>query len=123
MTLLDSNIVIYAAQPEHAFLRELISIQVVAVSAVTMVEVLGYHRLTSKERQLFEAFFQTLEVLPISDAVIQQAIVLRQQRRMTLGDALIAGTATVHQLALATHNTQDFKWIPNLDVYDPFEEG
>jgi hypothetical protein len=49
--LIDSNIIIYAAKPEHPDLRRLIAEQAPAVSAVSVVEVLGYHRLTEAERQ------------------------------------------------------------------------
>jgi hypothetical protein len=44
---------------------------------------------------------------------------LRQQRKMSLGDATIAATAIVHQLPIATHNVTDFQWVPNLIVIDP----
>jgi len=40
--LIDSNILIYAAQPEHAFLREFIAEHAPVVSAVSYVEVLGF---------------------------------------------------------------------------------
>jgi hypothetical protein len=36
--------------------------------------------------------------------VLDQAVTLRQQHRMSLGDALVAATALVHRLPLATHN-------------------
>ena len=39
--LLDSNIIICAAQPEHADLRDFIVAQSPAVSAISVVEVLG----------------------------------------------------------------------------------
>lgn len=54
--LLDSNIIIYAAKPEHEDLRRLIEEKAPAVSAVSYVEVLGFHRLEEHERQHFEAF-------------------------------------------------------------------
>jgi predicted nucleic acid-binding protein len=38
---------------------------------------------------------------------------------MTLGDALIAGTAISPGLRVVTHNTDDFDWIEGLDVFDP----
>jgi predicted nucleic acid-binding protein len=38
--LLDSNIIIYSAQPENQFLRRLIAEKAPAVSAVSYVEVL-----------------------------------------------------------------------------------
>ncbi|MFH1115877.1 MAG: twitching motility protein PilT [Pseudomonadota bacterium] len=55
--LIDSNIIIYAAKPEHSALRQFIGNYSPAVSAVSYVEVLGYHRLTDQERRHFEAFF------------------------------------------------------------------
>ena len=46
---------------------------------------------------------------------------LRQQRALSLGDALIAATAIYHGLPLATHNKRDFEWIKSLEVIDPME--
>ena len=66
---------------------------------------------------LKEQFFRAARVLPIDQAVLNRAVELRQQRRMTLGDALIAGTALVHGLRLATRNTADFVWS-----VDPLQE-
>ncbi len=117
--LIDSNIIIYAAQPEHAGLRQWIAQHVPAVSGISYVEVLGYHRLTAFEKQALEVFFAAATILPLNQAVLEMAIKLRQQRKMTLGDALIAATCLVHQLALGTHNTKDFTWIKGLTVFDP----
>jgi predicted nucleic acid-binding protein len=41
---------------------------------------------------------------------------------MSLGDALIAGTALAYKQALVTHNTDDFQWITALEVIDPLKE-
>ncbi|MFB2897179.1 type II toxin-antitoxin system VapC family toxin [Aerosakkonemataceae cyanobacterium BLCC-F50] len=120
--LLDSNIIIYSAQPEYPQLRKLIAEYAPAVSALSYVEVLGYHLLSEQQREYFEQFFQVAQVLPISQAVLEQAVILRQQRRMTLGDAIIAGTALVHGLILITRNTEDFRWITQLELLNPFED-
>ncbi|WP_341527005.1 type II toxin-antitoxin system VapC family toxin [Nostoc sp. UHCC 0302] len=112
--LLDSNIIIYSAQPKHVKLRELIAEYVPAVSALSYLEVLGYHSLTEQQRQYFEEFFQVAQVLPISQDVLNQAVILRQKKRMTLGDAIIAGTALVYGLTLITRNADDFRWITQL---------
>lgn len=117
--LLDSNVVIYAAQPRHNDLRDLVAEISPAVSVVSLVEVLGYHGLTDAERSHFEAFFGAADVLPITDAVVSHAIRLRQLRKMTLGDAFIAGTALSQDLELLTHNIADFSWVPGLRVRDP----
>lgn len=119
--LLDSNIIIYAAQPEHSQLRELIAEYSPAVSALSYLEVLGYHLLTEQQRQYFEEFFQVAQVLPISQDVLIQAVALRQQRRMTLGDSIIAGTTLVYELTLITRNVDDFRWIAELNLLNPFD--
>ena len=119
--LVDSNILIYAAQPVHAQLRRFIADHAPAVSAVSYVEVLGYHQLDDEERQYVEAFFRLAQVLPLSQAVLDQAVALRQQRKMSLGDALVAGTALVHSLTLVTRNVEDFQWIQGLSLLNPFD--
>jgi len=120
--LLDSNILIYAAQLGYAQLRRFIADHAPAVSAVSYVEVLGYHQLVDEERQYLEEFFRLAQVLPLSQAVLEQAVALRQQRKMSLGDALVAGTALVHGLILVTRNVEDFHWIQGLSLLNPFDE-
>lgn len=117
--LLDSNIIIYAAQPDYADLRQFIAQYAPAVSIISFIEVLGYHRLREPDQQFLEQFFQATEVLPLSNTVAQRAVKLRQQRKMSLGDAIIAGTALTHDLTLVTHNTEDFQWISGLEILDP----
>ena len=118
--LIDSNIVIYGSQERHAKLLQFIySLPQKSVSIVSYVEALGYHRLVESERQSLEGIFQRCQILPLTTAIADQAITLRQQRRMGLGDSIIAATATVHNLTLVTHNTEDFRWIGGLQLLDP----
>jgi predicted nucleic acid-binding protein len=121
--ILDSNLIIYAARPEYPGLRRLIAAHSPAVSAVSIVEVLGYHRLSSAERAYFEAFFAAAEVLPLSDSVMARAVSVRQARKMSLGDALVAATALVFGRELLTHNLKDFTGVPELIVSDPLVSG
>lgn len=117
--LIDSNIIIYASKPEYSSLRRFIAENAPVVSAVSYVEVLGFHRLLEEEKTLLEAFFAAATILPITQAVLDQAVLLRQRRRTSLGDALVAGTALVHNHTLVTHNVNDFSWIIELTVVDP----
>jgi predicted nucleic acid-binding protein len=120
--LLDSNIIIYAAQPEHGALRQFIEIHAPAVSVISHIEVLGYHKLKEDDRQFLEKFFQTAERLPLSEAVVEWAVKLRQRRKMSLGDSIIAGTAISHERTLVTRNTDDFRWIAEIKLLDPLTE-
>jgi predicted nucleic acid-binding protein len=119
--LVDSNIIIYAAQPAYAHLRQFIAEHAPAVSAISYVEVLGYHQLDDEDRQYLETFFHLAQVFPLSQAVLNQAVALRQQRKMSLGDALVAGTTLVHGLTLVTRNVEDFQWIQGLSLLNPFD--
>ena len=121
--LIDSNIIIYASKPEYADLRRFIAEHTPAVSAISYVEVLGYHKLTDSERQDLEAFFTAAPILPLSDMILDQAVHLRQQQKMTLGDSLIGATAMVYNLTLVTRNTDDFDWINGLSLLNPFDSS
>ena len=120
MRQVDSNIVIDAMKPGAAGPAALAAdVEPICVSVATLVEVLGFHQLDPLSRRSLEAFFAMLDVLPIDDRVIRQAIALRQTRKMSLGDALIAATALVLKLPLVTRNTRDFSWIADLTLIDP----
>jgi toxin FitB len=120
--LLDSNIIIYAAQPEQVAIRQLIQETAPSVSIISYVEVLGYHRLTDEVQQFLTEFFSASKILSLTDEIALQAVHLRQQKRMSLGDSLIASTALIHNLTLVTHNCRDFEWIPNLALFDPIRK-
>ncbi len=121
MMLLDSNIIIYAAEPPYDSLRSFIARQKPEASIISKVEVLGYHLLTVENKTMLEKLFQVLPILPLSNKIIDIAVSLRQQRKMSLGDALIAATALAHGLTLATANSKDFIRIENLNITNPLE--
>lgn len=119
MQLVDSNIIIYAAKPDGGIFRRILTDEICLVSVVSRVEVLGFHGMGSEERDLLERLFATIPMLRITDPVVEQAIALKQVRRMSLGDALIAATALHHDLVLTTRNTADFQHIEGLKLRDP----
>ena len=119
--LLDSNIIIYSSKREYAELRRFMDKNLYSVSAISRIEVLGYHLLATEQHQYLIEFFQAADILRISDAVVTEAVKLRQTKRMGLGDAIVAGTALAHRLTLVTRNIRDFSWIQNLDLINPFE--
>ena len=117
--LLDSNIFIYAVQPQYEHLRQWFTQQGVGVSEITRLEVLGYHRLNDADKKDFHRLFNSVTVYPVSSLIIDLAIHLRQQRKMSLGDAIIAATALEYRQTLVTRNMDDFDWLEGLKVIDP----
>lgn len=117
--LLDTNIIIYAAQPQYPHLLEMVEDPNSAVSLVSYVESLGFPQISSTERNALEGFFAAMDVLPVTDLVAREAVRLRQQRKMGLGDSLIAATALIHGRVLVTRNVADFQWISGLNLLNP----
>ena len=100
-------------------MRQFIAANAPAVSAVSYVEVLGFHGLTEPDRVALTQFFAGARTLPLDQPVLERAVALRQQKRMSLGDSLVAGTALAHGLTLITRNVTDFQWVPGLTLLDP----
>ena len=120
--LLDSNLVIYSIDPLDAVSRSFVRGNGVGCSAISKVETLGFARLSEEAASRLEEFFASCAVFPIDDVVIEGAIDLRQRKRMSLGDALIAATAIAHSLTLATRNVDDFAWIDELEIVNPYAD-
>ncbi|WP_159788038.1 type II toxin-antitoxin system VapC family toxin [Sodalinema gerasimenkoae] len=120
--LIDSNLIIYATQPPYTGLRDWLVDYATHYSAVSRLETLGYHRLSDAERQVIMAILDNLDILMIGTVTIELAVALRQQRKMSLGDALIAATCLEYQLPLATANDKDFDWIDGLTIHNPMKE-
>ena len=90
--------------------------QLPAISVVTRIEVLGFHRLRPDEDVLLRVLLSSFDEYAISTQTAALAIDLRRQRKISLGDALIAATCLEHGLKLATRNASDFDWITGLTV-------
>lgn len=119
--IVDSNIVIYALDPQYQFLRNWVIGHAPTVSDISRLEVFGFHKITANAKQEYTQLFQKMTVLPLSEIIVDRAILLRQTKKMSVGDALIAATALEHQLKLVSRNKNDFVWIPGLQVFDPFD--
>ena len=118
--LLDTNIVIYACQPGGGWLTSWTSHPDAAIASVTRIEALGFAGISPEEETAILDFVNASPTYPLDDEVIQQAIQLRQQKKMKLGDAIVAATAVAYNIPLVTRNEDDFKHIPGLDLRNPF---
>lgn len=117
MRLLDSNLFILEVRGDAepplpaAMLRA-----PYGYSVVTRIEVLGFRRITPADEWDLSELLDGGEEFPLTAPVVNEAIRLRQNYRLQLGDAIIAATALVHALPLLTRNVADFRHIPELDL-------
>ncbi len=119
--LIDTNIIIdnFADKlPENA--KNFLNAQAVIISSVTKIELLGWYKATTKQLKPLYEFVDFAKVLPIDHAIIDKTIWLRQTKKIGLGDAIIAGTALIHDMILVTRNTSDFKNIKGLTLLNPY---
>ena len=119
MKLLDSNIVIYATKPGFEFLEGTLANDV-CVSVITYVEVLGFPSLSPTESSSLEELLISIPLINITAPVLDFAVKLRRRRRIKLADAFVAATAMAHGYDLVSRNVDDFKWISDLSVINPF---
>lgn len=88
-------------------------------SIISRVEVLGFARLQPIEKQAITELLDDLRIIYLNPSCYEIAIILKQQRKMSLGDALIAATCIENNKILATRNVADFEWIENIEVLNP----
>lgn len=119
MVLLDTNIFIHLAKGMLSI--DSILDTDIAHASITKIEALGFPTIPANELLLFTSLFEESIELPLSDQIINQAIKLRQAKRMSLGDAIIATTALKEGLELWTANLDDFVHIENLQVRNPLK--
>jgi predicted nucleic acid-binding protein len=123
--LIDSNVLIdYMANlipvKGSDFVENLFNTQFL-ISIVTKIEVLGYNDFPHKMSAMSN-FVSLSEILPLNENVTEKTIELKRSfRKMKLGDAIIAATAIAGNLTLITRNVDDFKFIPNFTVLNPYE--
>nr|WP_281375914.1 type II toxin-antitoxin system VapC family toxin [Halomonas cerina] len=86
---------------EDAASRSLLTEQCTC-SVITRMELLGYPGITDAEAQLIRQKLSKLTVWPLSEAIEERTIRLRQTRKIKLPDAIIAATATEYRLELLT---------------------
>jgi predicted nucleic acid-binding protein len=119
MILLDSNILIYSASDKYKYLRDLVKRPDATCSIISKIEVLGYHKITAEQIIYFDAIFNMIHTSPLSDEIVSQAIIYRQRKSMSVGDAIIAASSKVFNSDLYTNNVEDFKGIEDIKIINP----
>lgn len=122
MILIDTNLIIYSQNANYAALSELLRTQKFGVSSITKLETLGYHKITKESKRWFTDFFASIPVFPATDKVIDKAILLKQQKKMSVADSIIAATALCENVEFWTNDLQDFTHIAELKLHNPLTD-
>ena len=120
--LIDSNIAIYLS-------KRILSLNDIAkpgdilfVSLVSYMEVLGYKFVDKAEESFVKALFNSLQLLPVSQHVAERVISYRQIRKIKLPDAIILASAYEFGCTLITRNVDDFADLDiGVTIINPFD--
>jgi predicted nucleic acid-binding protein len=133
--LLDTNVISELRKPKPhgavvAWIEGLEGRQIF-LSAVTLGELQAGIELTRKQNQpkareielWVDRLAGSLQILPMDGACFREwARLMHGQADDLLEDGMIAATAHIHDLTVATRNTRDFRRL-GVRVFDPFRPG
>ena len=125
MYVTDSNTIIYYFKGNTKVAHRLLSVppRDFAIPAIVLYELeVGTLNATTR-REALNALVRASKVLPFDENAARHAALIRNALSSTgnlIGplDILIAATAIANGATLVTHNTDDFKRIPGLQIED-----
>ena len=122
--LVDTDILVDASRKDAkalAFLDSVTRHGGVAISVVSQMELMVGCR-NRKEQAIVDGFLQRFEMVYLTDGISRRAVELLREYRLSHGllipDALIAATAIVLRVPLATKNTRHFGFMEDLELAD-----
>jgi len=123
--LIDTNVIIdyYGSRLPEKGIMFIENIDVPLVSVITQIELLGWYRISVKDKIKLQEFIEDATVIQLEDSIVKRTIELRQLSKIKLPDAIVAATALDNHLDLISHNISDFKNIAGIKVIDPWNLG
>ncbi len=85
------------------------------VSIITEMELLGFHGISESDKQFYRTVLDDCSLLELSQPIKERTILLKQQYRVRLPDAIIAATANFLSLPLLTYD-KGFSKFSQIDV-------
>lgn len=118
--IFDTNIVIYLSKkllaPEKVFTENIMY----SISIISKMELLGYAFNSNLEENYISELIDSLNVVPLNDAVVNMTILIRKNNRIKLPDAIIYATAQVMNGKLLTNNISDFEKLNgSVELFNP----
>jgi predicted nucleic acid-binding protein len=81
----------------------------------------GFNQLTPERQERLTQLVRSLPEIRLHESIIQKAIALRRERKMSLADSIIAATALQQQMPLVTRNVHDYKHVQGIILINPFQ--
>ena len=107
--LLDTNAVVALLRGDQLLERRLQDADWVKISVLSEIEFLAFPNIGPQDRQALRQFAEMVEVVGLdhsSGGLIDRVVSLRQQYKVKLPDAIIAGTALEAGATLITEDAQ-----------------
>ncbi|KHD07233.1 hypothetical protein PN36_21010 [Candidatus Thiomargarita nelsonii] len=115
---LETNTIIQLLKGNQKLVEILQEAEFIACSVISKLEYLSFPRISENDIELFNAFAKKIEVmeLPSSNNELHQQIInLRQEKKLKLPDAIIAGCSIYKNCTLITADKKMME-INGLDV-------
>lgn len=108
MLVLDTNIIIYYLKGNDTIAEwlenRIIRNETLAVSVLSVVELLGYKNITATERIDIQRLLSTILIIDVDTHIAQEAGRIREQYQTGTVDAVIAATAKILSAELVTND-------------------
>jgi len=85
------------------------------ISVMSWIELLSYPDITVEEEREIRGFLGRIEVVPLTDDIIESTVRLRREHRLRVPDAVIAATARVLGRTLISNDNR-LLGLPNVTV-------
>ena len=118
--VLDTNIVVFLFKGDQRLALQLEEMRLV-LSAVSRIELHSWKVMEGEKLTLLDEFMERCTIVEIDREVQDAAIKLRQAKRITVTDAIVAATAMVKGIPLFTGD-KDFKALGKevrIVLYEP----
>ena len=122
--LLDTNSLIYyfqgAPQMDAVFRQIETGDARAVVSIITVIELLGYPKLTRHDETRIRSLLTELTVVAVDERVAAQAATFKRRRAIKTPDAIIAATALLEDACLVTRDQALLDKVPEVRSLNPF---
>jgi predicted nucleic acid-binding protein len=122
--IIDSNVIVNYTSEKYSqkamsFLADVID-EIPNISVITKIEVLSWRSFIIQEEENMRLFVNSLNLIRLSDSIVEKCIEIRRNHKIKTPDAIIAATVILNDFTLLTSDS-DFGTIPNLKIINPFD--